>query len=611
MSAAPGLETASDLVALFRDVDARPTPAAYAQAARRLDELDGDLRPLRIALLASFTVEPETPFLRVEAARRGFAARIYLAPFNSVRQELLDPESGCARYRPDVVFISALLVDVSPPLVEDFLSLTPMEVARLAETVVSETIGAVAAFRKRSPAPIVVHNFSLPPRPLLGSFEVMARDSQTEAIRRLNADLVTAARELPDVYVLDYDRLCAEVGYANCHDPKLWYLGRAALSARLLPRLARAQAAVANALFGTRRKCLVVDLDDTLWGGIVGEVGAAGVQLGDSFPGNIYRDFQRALLALYRSGTLLAINSKNNAEDVEEVFRTRREMVLTWDHFASKRINWRPKPENMREIAAELNLGIESLVFFDDNPAEQDLMRLAEPGVLTLSVPPDPLRFLDTLAESRAFDRLALTEEDRRRGEIYTQQASRRSFEGAAATLEEFLHGLEMVVSIEPVSPATLPRVVELLQKTNQFNLTTRRHSAARVVEMASDPDFSVFSLRLTDRFGDNGIVGVAILHSGETAALIESFLLSCRVIGRGVETALLMFLVERARSRGLAALEGDFLATAKNAPAADFYARHGFHPVEREGNGHRWRLDLSQVPFAWPESIRRAVSEP
>jgi FkbH-like protein len=520
---------------------------------------------------------------------------------------LLDPGSGCLSHQPDVVFVAQLLCDVCPPLADDFLALGGARVEQYVTEIVSDAAATLRAFRQLSQATVVVHNFALPPYPPLGIYEVMEPGSQTSVIRQLNRRLADAVRTIPGVYVLDYDRLCADAGYRNWQSDKMWYLGRAPLSAQALPALARAQAAFIQASAGRQRKCLVLDLDNTLWGGTVGEDGVAGIKLGRTYPGNAFRHFQEAVLQLHRRGVLLAINSKNNRADVEEVFRSHPDMVLKEEHFASVRSNWSAKPENMVEIASELDIGLDALVFFDDNPAERALMRQALPEVLTLEVPPDPLKYAEVLLESGAFERLSFTREDRRRGEMYREQLARASLRQSAASLQDFLSSLKMEVSIRPVDQFAFPRVLDLIGKTNQFNLTTRRHSAARLAEVIADPSWDALYLRVADRFGDNGIVGAAVLQFQNGAAHIDTFLLSCRVIGRTLETALLSFLVGLARGRGATVLEGEFIPTAKNAPAAEFFARHGFERAGRTGTGSRWRLNLSDVSFQWPGYIRAA----
>jgi FkbH-like protein len=279
-------------------------------------------------------------------------------------------------------------------------------------------------------------------------------------------------------------------------------------------------------------------------------------------------------------------------------------MILRPGDFAAVRINWRDKPANMAEIAAELKLGIDSLVFVDDNPAERELMRQMLPEVLTLEMPDNPTGFAEALLDCRAFDRVSMTSEDLRRTEMYGEQRRRMALAGTARSVDDFLRSLEMQVAIQPIDSHSFARAVDLIHKTNQFNLTTRRHSAAAVRQMMADARHGIFGLRVVDRFGDSGIVGIAIVRFSRRDAVIDTFALSCRVIGRTIETAFLRFLADWSQARGADRLEGEFVRTAKNAPAADLYERHGFQRMSEAAGGSRWALSLSDVPFAWPAYI-------
>ena len=595
----------AELERVLATVDDRASIAQYLQASRALDRFGASLQPARLALLASFTVDPLVPYLRVEAARHRLDAQIYIGPFNSVSQELLSAVSGCVAHAPDVVFVCQMLEDVCPALLLDFLSLDDADVEHLISTLVGDIAAATATFRRASSAAVVVQNFAQPPHALLGIAEPMASRSQADAIRRVNLKLVEALRTVAGVYVLDVDRLIGEIGQRHWYNEKMWLLARAPLSAEALRGLARTQLAYVRALRGHTRKCLVVDLDNTVWGGIVGESGVSGIALGSTYPGNAFLAFQQYLLQLYRRGVLLAICSKNNRGDVEDAFRTHPDMVLRLEHFAAIRINWQDKSVNVREIAAELNIGLDSMAFFDDSPAECARMRAAVPEVMTIQAPPDVVRYSQALIESGAFEQLSLSDDDRRRGEMYQAQRERNTLSSASTSLEEFLEALDMSIEIRPVDDFTFPRVAALVQKTNQFNLTTRRHSAAQLRNFVDDPDCGVFSLQLTDRFGDNGTVGAAIVTCLGEHALIDTLLLSCRVIGRNAETAFLSYVAEWARARGCGVLEGEFIATSKNAPAADFFKRHGFTEVTWSSGSSRWRANLKEVPFRWPTYIR------
>ena len=589
---------------LLDAVDRTPTASAYTQAAREIAQHVSVLTPVRVALLSSFTIDLLKPYLQVELARHRLGLQLYLAPFNTIHQELLDERSGCARYDADVVFIARQLLDVCPSLMHDFLTLSSEQVEQHISDLVTTTVTLIESFRTRSTAAVVVHLFGLPQTPLLGIGEAGTDGSQTLAIRELNDRLASTLREVPGTYVLDFERVAAAVGHRNCYDARLWHLGRAPLAAAALPELARVQAGFVQAVLGKQARCIVLDLDGTLWGGVVGEVGVDGIQLGGRYPGSAFLDFHRALLALQQRGVLLAINSKNNEGDVEAVFARHPHSVLRREHFAATRINWRDKAQNMKELAAELNIGLDAMVFVDDNPAERALMRQLLPDVRTLEVPSDPLKYSQVLADTHHFDRLSLSAEDRQRARLYRDQSERRALQASVHSLDSFLESLEMRAEIFPASAGTLARVFDLVQKTNQFNLTTRRHSAAVLARMVDDPAVGVFAMRLRDRFGDQGIVGVAIVCLRGAGAVLDTLLLSCRVIGRNVETTLLSHCAAWASGRGAMTLDGEFIPTTKNAPAADFFSRHGFTETSSGTDAVRWRIELADVTGAGPPYI-------
>jgi FkbH-like protein len=358
---------------------------------------------------------------------------------------------------------------------------------------------------------------------------------------------------------------------------------------------------VVRAAKGRNRKCIVVDADGTLWGGIVGEDGVNAVRVGRTFPGSAYYDFQQALLAQRDRGILLALCSKNDPQAVEEVFAARAaDMALTPAHFAAMRVNWADKAQNIREIASELNIGLDSLVFVDDSPFETALVRELLPAVHTIQLPEDPVEFRGIIESCGLFDTLTFSDEDRTRSDMYAAERQRRE-EQASSTISvaDYLRGLAMEVAIDRVDDRSLARVAQLTQKTNQFNLTTRRYSESDVQRFAG-AGHDVFALRLRDRLGDSGIVGVAIVKHEGARSHIDTLLMSCRALGRGVEDALLCACLRESRRRGAADLVGEFIPTARNQRAQGFYASQGF-VANGEGRFHR-PLD---GPVAFPTHFK------
>jgi FkbH-like protein len=355
------------------------------------------------------------------------------------------------------------------------------------------------------------------------------------------------------------------------------------------------------------KKCLVLDLDNVLWGGIVGEDGLGGIKLGPTPEGSPFLEFQKCVLALYRRGVILAINSSNNPDDALEVFRKHPYMVLKEEHFASIRINWDDKISNMKSIAEEIDIGIDSLVFVDDSRVNRDLVRQALPEVTVIEIPQDPALYLKTLEEVRLFDSLQLTEEDKRRGQMYAEQRKRVEFQGVAGDITEYLKALDQVVTIENLSPLNLGRISQLSQKTNQFNTTTRRYLEGDIKKMADSGRFLIVGIKVQDKFGDSGLTGVAIVEKKPEAWRIDSFLLSCRVIGRKVEDALLAYIKDQARTAGAKALTGEFIPTKKNAPAKDFYRTRDFSKTSEADGVEVWEYGLQQ-PVAYPQFLQVVV---
>jgi FkbH-like protein len=399
----------------------------------------------------------------------------------------------------------------------------------------------------------------------------------------------------------------AAVGAARWRDARLWGMARIPFSAAAAHALAEEYIRHLRAFKGLARKVLVLDLDETLWGGILGEDGPEGIKLGDRYPGNAFVELQHAALGLHRRGVVLAINSKNNTDEALEVLANHPAMVLRPEHFASTRINWQDKSANMIEIAEELGLGLDSFVFVDDSAVECERMRQALPDVLTVHLAGEPALRASTLLGLGVFDTLSYSEEDRQRGAFYRQEAQRTALRGTAQSIEDFYRSLEMLLTVEPVSRTTLPRAADLTQRTNQFNLTTKRYTEGEFAAALAEPGCEAWVFRLVDRFGDNGIIGLAMLEGTGPTVIISTLLMSCRVLRRTVEDAVLAVLATRARERGATAIEGRYRPTRKNGQTSGFYAERGFATAEPDSDTQRFVRDLATPlePPAWIEISR------
>jgi len=577
-----------------------PGSALAGFVASRFDRIgEGLALPRhRFAILRSFTVEPVIPILRAMAYVSGVALDTHVGEFNTYPQEILDPESAIYRFRPHIAVLAVQTRDVAPDLWRGEAT---------GEGVLPRYSDWIASFRTHSTAALIVHSLEVPSH-AAGILDAQRQSNPAESIRAINTGLRVLAAQHRGVYILDYDALVARHGRENWGDERKWLTVRLPVASANLPHIAAEWMRFLHPLTGKLAKCVAVDLDNTLWGGVIGEDGMNGIRLGPEYPGAAYQELQRALLDLMRRGVLLAVCSKNNPAEALEALQSHPGMLLKPRDFAAMRINWDEKSHNLREIAAELNIGLDTVAFLDDNPVERQQVREQAPEAVVIELPEDPMQYARAVRDCAWFERLSLSAEDRRRGELYAAQRQRSELERTVTSKEDFYRSLQQVAEIAPANPQTLARVAQLTQKTNQFNLTTRRYTEQQVEQMIASPEWRVWSLRVTDRYADNGLVGVAIARLNGDVCEIDTFLMSCRVIGRTVETALLAHLAADARERGAKLLQGWFLPTKKNAPAQDFYRRHAFDEVANSPEGVLWNFDLNAKTIATPEWIRVAT---
>lgn len=586
---------------------------------RTLAEITGELSQadlsalpiLRLAILRNITLEPLAAYLRHEALALGRNAEVRLGEFDNVFQEALGGAPEVYGPDTDAVLVFLHLETLSPALASGFNALSADDVAQEIQRLREHCSAIVQALRARTPAMILWHGFLPPLHPALGLYDSQTGQGQGQAVARLNAELRDAVREAPNAFFVDLALCQARVGGQRFLDNRYWHLGRAPLTLDACAEIARENAKFLRARLGMAKKCLVLDCDNTLWGGIIGEDGMAGIKLGQSAPGSAFVEFQCQVLELYNRGVILALCSKNNEEDVLEVLDKHPDMVLRRSHFAALRVNWRDKAANLRELAAELNIGLDSMVFADDSEFEINLVGRELPEVGLLHMAKSRLYQLrETLAACGWFDTLTISREDRLRGGMYAAESQRKQLLGAATDMDSYYRSLQMRLTITLADSFTIPRVAQQTQKTNQFNLTTRRYSEADIAGFVARPDADVLCVQLSDRFGDSGIVGSCILCYQEHRALLDTFLLSCRALGRGVEEALLVHALRLARQRGATVAEGLYLPTRKNAQVADFYAKQGFAETAREPDGAaRFELSLEGEPGADPDFFAEIIS--
>src|SRR5262249_15330550 len=474
------------LATVLDAVDVAPSLKTYLTAAQALDDLAEVLpepdsnRAVRVALVGNATLDHLQAYVKVECYGGGLRPSIYQGGFDQYTQDMRNPGSDLYAFRPDVLICAVHPSRLFPALHHDPSSLSTEERRDEIERGLRNVQHLLDAFSANSSAMVLLHTWPVPEPPALGILDPRAEVAQVAPSAETTARLAELARSrYKNVFIVDEERVQSRAGKRTTTDPRLWFSARLPWSEPALAGLAGEYLRYLRPLRGLSRKCIVLDLDNTLWGGVIGEDGLAGIQLGADAPGNAFVAFQRELEKLWRRGILLAVCSKNNPEDAQLAMDTHPDMVLRGSHFAAQRINWQPKALNIREIAAELNIGLDSLVFLDDNPAERAQVRAELPQVLVPDLPIDPADYPACLLELGVFDTLALTAEDRQRNQQYADQKARRAAEAATASggsVDDYLADLNVVVEIESANEMTLARIAQLTNKTNQFNMTTRRY---------------------------------------------------------------------------------------------------------------------------------------
>jgi FkbH-like protein len=576
-------------VSMVRLLGLNPTAAtcqAVGGLAEGLDPAQAELVELRVAFLGNVTLDLLGPLHTARGLGSRLLIRPYVAAYDTWAQELLDPTGQLDAFDPHVIVLALHLDSLAPCLTTRFLDLDVADVAREIDDVVERLATALKAWRARSRAKVLLHGFPLPVDRALGAIDAAHPRGQTAALRALNAGVSSLAAELGDVHVVDLDGPIARQGWDRWHDRRMLALARLPYTPAALHAMTEIHLRYLRAFTGLVRKVLVLDLDNTLWGGVVGEDGPEGIQLGSRYPGSGYRDLQQVVLQLHRRGIVLAINSHNNEQDVAEVLGRHPEMILRAEHFAATRINWQDKAANMLELAEELGLGVDSFVFLEDSDAQCERIRQALPEVLVVQQSGDVGARGALLAGLGVFDSLGFSDEDRARGDFYRTESSRTRLRKSAASLEDYLRSLEMKLFIEPIAPSNLARVADLTQRTNQFNLTTSRHTTDSLSAFLAQPDREGHAYRLADRFGDYGLIAVTLLDRDGDAIVIDSFLMSCRVLKRSVEDAILGYLVNHVFATGAARVRGIYRPTRKNGQVAEFYGARGFDEVARQDDG-------------------------
>jgi FkbH-like protein len=572
------------------------------QLDRALDRLGPREAPgfssIRLAVLASSTVDHLASAIRVAGLRRRLVIDVYSGAYAQYRQELLDPASSLHRFAPHVILfaLTAREAIAGVPLTAD---------AAQVDDVIARVIGELRSLwrkaREFGNGAIIQQTFLDVADPMFGSYDRLVPGAPSRIIARLNDRLGEAVAQ-DGVLLLDIARASERDGIDAWFDTGQWLHAKIEIAPQAAPLYGDMVARSLAAQRGLSKKCLVLDLDNTLWGGVIGDDGLDGIALGEgSAVGEAHLALQRYAKQLKERGVILAVCSKNDPKIAEAVFHDHPEMVLRRADIAAFLANWQDKTENLKAIAARLNIGVDSLVFVDDNPVERARIRESLPMVAVPELPVDVAQYVRCLAEAGYFEAVAFTTEDRDRARQYAENAQREALLESAQSLDEFLRGLKMSVVFGPFTPVDHARIVQLINKTNQFNTTTRRCTSEEITNLSNQPSAMTLQFRLVDRIGDNGLVSTMILRPapGQDDALeIENWVMSCRVFGRQLEVEAMNIAVEAAHLRGARGLVAYYIPTSKNGVIAELYPSLGFVAVDgpAAGNGAtRWYLDLAE----------------
>lgn len=577
------------------------TRLAKAIGRARADERSlAPLVPFRLGLLGNGTLDLLVPALIATAARHGIALECTKADYGQTVQEALDVRSRINRATPDAVLLAldyrGLPLHMSPGAADAGIEAAINHLAAIRE-----------GFREHSGAVSIVQTLAPPPEALFGSFDRAVLGTSRRVLDDFNRALVETVRQGGDV-LFDVAAVAETVGLAEWHSPAQWNLAKLPFADEYVPLYAEHVARLIAALCGKSRRCLILDLDNTVWGGVIGDDGLDGIRLaqGDAI-GEAYLAVQRLALDLRERGIVLAVSSKNNDEVARLAFQKHPEMLLREHHIAVFQANWNDKATNISAIAEELSLGLDAMVLLDDNPAERSLIRRLLPQVAVPELPPDPALYARTLAAAGYFESVAFSDEDRKRAKYYHDNARRVTLQKSAIDLGSYLESLQMEIVFQPFDETGRARITQLINKSNQFNLTTRRYTETEVAQVQRDQTVFTLQVRLIDRFGDNGMISVVICRPRSAGVWeIDTWLMSCRVLGRQVESMVLREVLHHARRRGIDLLIGLYRPSERNGMVRDHYAKLGFRLVKDGPNGSEWEIGTDAIVREAPMRVRR-----
>ncbi|MCK4521210.1 MAG: HAD family hydrolase [Nanoarchaeota archaeon] len=547
------------------------------------------MKDVKLAFLSNFTINGLAETMKVLCFEQRIYAETYAVPYNQYAQEILNKSSKLYDFNSDIIFI---LLD-SEQLLDSMYKMDEKQREKYTKEKFDELRGLINILKENTNAKIVFNTLLVPLYSSRGIIENKQKFGLKKSIHRFNEMFESLSIDDSQLFIFDFNSFCSKMGYENLVDRKMYYLGDMRISPMALVNIGIEYMAYIFPLTSSTKKCVILDLDNTLWGGILGEEGTENIKLGPEKDGKPFLDFQKRLLELFERGIILAINSKNNYNDVIEVMKKHKYMLLKENNFACIKINWKDKVTNTREIAKELNIGLDSLVFLDDDKTNRELIKKFIPEVMVVDLPEDPSLYPKVIEDLKVFNTFTITGEDLNRGKMYVSQKKRGELKLKVKDLESFLKQLGIKVNISSAKKSNISRIAQLTQKTNQFNLTTRRYQDADIKKFSESKEYIVKCIDVEDKFGDYGITGIAIVKKNKEDWLVDSFLLSCRILGKEIEKVFLGFIIEEAKKEGIKKLIGEFISTKKNSLAKDFYKSNKFELGKKTNEKEIWNFDL------------------
>lgn len=558
---------------------------SFNELKKNLKKDFSSLKKIRVALVGDSSTQFLSQCLRGYAYEEGFDFEIYEADFDQVEGQILDTSSSLYEFKPEFVII----FQSTQKLIKKFYKVDKSNATTFSEEHIKTVENFYFTLTNNLKTKVIYFNFSEINDNVFGNFSTKVEQSFTYQLRKINFELMNLSIRNKNFFTMDYCAISSMFGKQKSFDSKIYYITDMVLSLDVLPWVAKNITDIISAISGKFKKCLILDLDNTMWGGIIGDDGIENIQIGDLGIGKAFTELQLWIKQLKERGIILAVCSKNNESTAKEPFEKHPDMVLSLNDIAVFVANWDNKADNIRYIQSVLNIGFDSMVFLDDNPFERNMVRTHVPDVLVPELPEDPSLYLEHLLELNLFETASFSEEDGNRTKQYQEEAGRVVAQKSFTNEDDFLADLNMISEVKGFNKFNVPRVAQLSQRSNQFNLRTVRYTEDDIEKLSSSKEHASLSFTLKDKFGDNGLISVIILLKQKDTMFIDTWLMSCRVLKRGMENFTLNTIIKIARENGFSTICGEYIPTSKNAMVQDHYARLGF--VEKN---NKWYLNVS-----------------